>query len=69
MPSGLAFSMDAFRISCSKKACSGEKADIRLAGKFDLWTRFAEHSDFVMADASPASREGLGKLLGAWRDE
>jgi glycosyltransferase involved in cell wall biosynthesis len=29
----------------------GLKADMRLAGDFDLWTRFAEHSDFVMADA------------------
>jgi hypothetical protein len=29
----------------------GLKAGMRLAGDFDLWTRFAEHSDFVMADA------------------
>jgi glycosyltransferase involved in cell wall biosynthesis len=29
----------------------GLKADMRLAGDFDLWVRFAEHSDFVMADA------------------
>jgi glycosyltransferase involved in cell wall biosynthesis len=29
----------------------GLKADMRLAGDFDLWTRFAEHTDFVMADA------------------
>jgi glycosyltransferase involved in cell wall biosynthesis len=27
------------------------KADMRLAGDFDLWTRFAEHADFVVADA------------------
>ena len=29
----------------------GLKPDFRLAGDFDLWTRFAEHSDFVMVDA------------------
>ena len=29
----------------------GLAADMRLGGDFDLWTRFAEHTDFVMADA------------------
>jgi len=39
-----------WRASLWQKA--GElNAGMRLAGDFDLWTRFAAHADFVMADA------------------
>jgi glycosyltransferase involved in cell wall biosynthesis len=39
------------------QSAGGLRADMRLAGDFDLWTRFAERADLVMADA----------LLGTFR--
>jgi glycosyltransferase involved in cell wall biosynthesis len=47
------------------EAVGGLRPHFRLAGDFDLWARFAEHTDFVMIDALTGThRVRAGQLSG-----